>query len=670
MNQIQKKNLSVTRKILLGFSIVIFSISCDSVQPAKNIKMIPLFTENMVLQQKQDIIIWGKADPNGEVTVGLNNQERKTQVDTDGNWKVTLNPISAGGPYELNISGEEKHIIKNVLVGEVWVCSGQSNMEMTVHQSLDADNEIGNANYQNIRFIQVDKKIAEIPQENFDSEGWNVCSSETIPNFSAVAYYFGRKLNIELNVPIGLIQTAWGGTVVEAWTSGKTLKKIPEFKDAIESLTLDKSTDQEKIAAIKKKLEAWPNSIEQVLKEKGTFNHGFEKENFNTKKWKTMKLPATWESTGMDYDGVVWFSKEIDVPDSWQGNDLLLSLGKINDYDITWFNGKRVGRTTDVSEYRDYVVPSANVNKGKNKIVVQVLDIGNSGGIYGPSKRMLLKSKTKEISLVGDWKFKKDPIHINVDKLPIKPTKNVGANKASVLYNGMINPLIPYGIKGAIWYQGESNADRAYQYRTLFKTLIKDWRTDWKQGEFPFYFVQLANFKESKSQPANDSWAELREAQTMALELPNTGMAVAIDIGNPKDIHPKNKQDVGKRLALNALAGTYGKTIPYSGPMYQSMEVDGSEIRVQFDYVYGGLKVQGGEKLVGFEIAGEDKKFVWANATIKGDTIEVWSSAIKNPVAVRYAWSSNPVCNLYNEAGLPASPFRTDIWEGKTFGKK
>ena len=422
--------------------------------------------------------------------------------------------------------------------------------------------------------------------------------------------------------------------------------------------------------AIKKKLDEWPNKIEQVLKGKGTFKHGFQTSDYNTDKWRTMKLPTTWEQTGIEYDGVVWFSKNVQVPKSWKGQDLILSLGKINDYDITWFNGQRIGRGTDVSELRVYKVPGSIVKYGENKITVQVLDIGNNGGLYGPSKKMNLSNKDKSISLTGDWKYKMHPIKIDVSKLPIKPTSNSGANQPSVLFNGMINPIIPYGIKGVIWYQGESNADRAYQYRNLFKSLIKDWRNDWNQGDFPFYFVQLANFKDTKDQPDEDDWAELREAQTMALELPNTGMAVTIDIGDAKDIHPKNKQDVGKRLALNALAKTYKKNIPYSGPMYQFMKVEGNKITIQFTHTDGGLKIKGDGKLKGFAIAGVDKKFVWANTEIKGNEIMVWSSKIKKPVAVRYAWASNPVCNLYSDADLPASPFRTDTWEGKTYLKK
>ena len=660
--------------MLISSLILLTILSCQKTYPpAKDITLLPLFTDNMVLQQKQEIPIWGKAKPGGEVVVSLNNQKKKGIVDDDGNWRVNLSPIPAGGAYELVISGEKVHKINNVMVGEVWVCSGQSNMEMPIVGVGKVNNykeEVANSSYPNIRLLHVDRVMATTPQEKLVSDGWEECSSETTPNFSAVAYFFGRYLHGELNVPIGLIEVAYGGTLVEAWTSGAALKKIPEFTDIVIEIESDKTTDKEKEIATKKKLAEWPDKIEEILVNSGTLNHGFQNSDYNNDDWQLMKLPTVWETHDLYIDGVVWFSKDVIVPKSWDGEDLVLSLGKINDYDITWFNGKRVGRGTDITDLRVYKIPCSLVKIGQNKIVVQVMDIGGSGGIYGPAKKMKLSSEKESISLVGNWKYKVDPIKLDVTKLPEKQDQNAGVHRPSVLYNGMINPLIPYGIRGAIWYQGESNAERAYQYRTLFKTLIKDWRNVWDQGDFPFLFVQLANFKDIKGQPAEDSWAELREAEAMALQLPNTGMVVTIDIGEAKDIHPKNKQDVGKRLALNALGTVYGKKTPYSGPLYRSMTIEGNKIRLQFTNTDRGLRIKGGKKLKEFAISGNDKKFVWAEAEIKGDEIVVSSPKIKNPVAVRYGWAANPLCNLYNGADLPASPFRTDDWEGLTFGKK
>jgi sialate O-acetylesterase len=666
------------RSILLKLASIILFVfllpACNLFKdPAKNISVIPLFSDNMVLQQKQSIPIFGKAEPGGEVIVELGNQRKSCIVDTSGAWNIKLDPILAGGPYTLLILGQDTLTIHNVMIGEVWLCSGQSNMEMPLAGSgkiLNYEKEIANSNYPNIRLLTVEKKMENLPQNNFKSDGWKKCSPLTIPEFSAVAYFFGRKLHKELNVPIGLINASWGGTVVEAWTSGQSLKTIPEFSDLVNYIESDSRTDDEKLAAAKKVLNDWPDKIEQNLIERGTFDHGFQNFELNTDSWRTMKLPTIWEDAGLDFDGVVWFNKDVEIPASWKGEELLLSLGKINDFDITWFNGHRVGRGVDVADDRLYKVPSAIVKIGTNRITVQVLDIGNIGGLYGPANKMMLLKKEDSISLNGNWKYKIDPIKINVSNLPKKPTSNTGANRPTVLYNGMINPIVPYRIRGVIWYQGESNAERAYQYRTLFKTLIKDWRDTWDAKTLPFLFVQLANYKQKQSIPEDDSWAELREAQTMALDLPNTGMAVAIDIGDAKDIHPKNKQSVGMRLALNALAKVYNKDISFSGPMYKSMNISANRISIQFKYIANGLKTKGSKIPKGFAIAGKDKKFVWAESIIEGDEVIVWNSKIKNPIAVRYAWASNPICNLYNGDDLPALPFRTDDWQGITYGKK
>ena len=663
----------ITSFLLISLIFIALSGCINTNDPGKGILLSPLFTDNMVLQQKQNIPVWGTAEPGGVVSVTLNGQQEKALVGSNGKWSVNLKPVPAGGPYELIISGEKTIRIKNVMVGEVWVCSGQSNMEMPLAdwgKIINYEEEISNADYPGIRLLMVDKVIANVPQENFKSEGWKECSPETVPLFSAVAYFFGRNLHHELNIPVGLIETAWGGTPVEAWTSGKTLKTFSEFAERVKAVESDTSTEEEKAIAKEKAKAEWPDKIEQILTDKGTLEHGFQQPGYKLDDWQTMKLPTVWEDAGLLVDGVVWFSREVNIPETWKGEDLTLSLGKINDYDITWFNGKRVGRGIDVLESRVYKVPASIVKQGKNRIVVEVLDIGNAGGIYGPAEQMKLESVKGSVSLTGDWNYKIDPVSIDVKKLPEKPDDNSGVHQPTVLYNAMINPLLPYGIRGAIWYQGESNAGRAYQYRTLFKAMIKDWRTAWGQGNFPFLFVQLANFMEPNPQPKEDAWAELREAQSMALELPNTGMAVAIDIGDEKDIHPKNKQEVGRRLALNALATIYEKEIPYSGPIYKSMNVQGNKVRLQFTHVGGGLKIKGEGPLKGFAIAAEDRKFVWAESKIEGDEIVVWNPKITKPVAVRYAWASNPVCNLINGAGLPASPFRTDNWEGITFGKK
>ncbi len=662
-------------KKLFYLSLFLITLSaCTNHELAKNITLSPLFTDHMVLQQKQDITIRGTANAGGEVTVELEGKVVKSVADKEGKWNVVLPPLKAGGPYELTISGEDTLTLKNVMVGEVWICSGQSNMEMPLAGKWSTVNnfeqEVADANYPDIRLLMVKKEMANRPKDNFTSKGWEKCTPETVGKFSAVGYFFGRDIYKKINVPIGLIETSWGGTVVEAWTSAEALKKIPEFVDTVTAIETDMRTDEERAKEQKKKQQVWPDKIGEIIVNSGTWKHGYQNADYNISQWKTMTLPTTWELAGEEkVDGVVWFARGVDIPVSWAGKEVTLSLGRINDYDFTWFNGVKVGRGVDVAQMRNYKIPGELVKAGHNRITVEVLDIGASGGLYGPADEMKLSLGEKYIPLTGKWKYKIDPVKIDVSELPEKPDQNLGVNRPTVLYNAMINPLLNYGIRGAIWYQGESNAERAYQYRYLFKSMINNWRDDWKEGDFPFYFVQLANFMRVKDKPVEASWAELREAQTMALELPNTGMAVTIDIGDSIDIHPHNKQDVGKRLALAALHDTYGLDIPYSGPMYSSMKTEGNKIRIKFEHADKGLVAKGGE-LKGFAIAGKDKKFYWAEAEISGDEVIVWNSNVSDPVAVRYAWAANPVCNLYNGAGLPASPFRTDDWDGVTKGKK
>jgi len=650
--------------IILPLFFLFITSGCQKINsPAKDISLNSLFTDNMVLQQKQDIPIWGKAESGGEVLVKLNQQQKKTIVDDDGNWKVSLSPVPAGGPYELVISGEENYTIKNVMVGEVWICSGQSNMEMPVRNCNNYEEEITNADFPNIRLLQVNYATSYYPLDTINSSGWDECSSETIPNFSAAAYFFGRKLFKELNVPIGLINASFGGTPAESWTSAKALKVIPEFREEIEIMD---SSFHEKIRN-QNNFQTELKLREEIIK-RGDIGYDNGKPNWNNPDldvadWNTMNLPVKWEKAGYpDLDGVMWFRKEINIPASMIGTDLMMSLGPINDYDVTWFNGVKVGGMLDANIPRDYKILMSLVKPGKNIIVIKVEDIGYSGGVWGKEDQMFIANNSgKKISIAGKWIYK-----TGFDRKVLGPKQHI----PTVLNNAMIHPLIPFAIQGAIWYQGEANASRAHQYQTLFPVLIKDWRSQWNQGDFPFIFVQLANFNELQTEPKDDDWAELREAQLMTLSLPNTGMTVTIDIGDAKDIHPKNKQDVGKRLALNALARVYGKDLAYSGPMYKSMEIEENKIRLQFNHTKNGLKIKGGNQLKGFAIAGSDKKFVWADAKIEGNEIVVWNSKIENPTAVRYAWAANPICNLFNGADLPASPFRTDDWEGLTYGKK
>ncbi len=508
-----------------------------------DVKLPALFTDNLVLQRDIKAGVWGTAEPGEEVTVSINGQKATAKADADGRWAVKLEPMKAGGPFELTIAGKNTLTLKNVLIGEVWICSGQSNMGVSVGGSNHPKEEIAAADFPNVRLFTVPNTVAEKPLA--DTRGaWSVCSPATVGGFSAIAYFFGRDLNKKLNVPIGLIHTSWGGTPCQSWASREALAAVPELTHYVDEL--------------------------------------------------------------------------------------------------------------------DKTVAGAAA------------------------------AQTKYEEAMAKWKEAAEKAKAEKKPAPKQPNRpGIGPHTPSTLYNAMIAPLLPFAIRGAIWYQGESNAGRAIEYRALFAAMIADWRRAWGQGDFPFYYVQLASFMPVRPEPTDPDWAWLREAQTLTLRLANTGQAVIIDIGEVHDIHPKNKQDVGRRLALAALALTYGQQdLVYSGPLYNSMAVEGNKVRIKFKHVGGGLDAKAftdpvtpdGPSLeqrfgkgvevpgiaeghvAGFAIAGEDKKFVWADAQISGETLVVSSDKVEKPVAVRYAWADTPICNLYNKAGLPACPFRTDDW--------
>ncbi|QDT41805.1 hypothetical protein Pan241w_18690 [Gimesia alba] len=515
-------------KPLAAILLMLVTLNAFNVNQAQaEIKLPAIIGDNMVLQQGQKNPLWGWAEPGEKITVTVDGQSHTATADDKGKWKVTLDPLKVGGPYEITIKGKDAVTLKNVLSGEVWICSGQSNMAWTVRSSNDSDLEIMTANYPKIRLISVPQVGTQEPQDNFNGK-WEPCTPETVANFSAVGYFFGRQLYKTLNVPIGLIDNAWGGSSAEAWVNRKRLEDEPAFKQMMERWEqTEKTYDHEKVvAAYNKRLDQWKTAA---------------------KKAKAAGKPAPRRPRG-----------------------------------------------------------------------------------------------------------------------PRNPL--TGNHRPSNIYNGVLYPTIGYGIKGVIWYQGESNASRAYQYRKLFPFMIQNWRDEWNQGDFPFYWVQLADFRSEKPVPADSDWAELREAQTMTMDaLPNTGEAVILNLGEAMDIHPKNKLDVAKRLARWALAKDYGVKIVHQSPRYKSMEVKGNKAILTFDHVGGGLDLFDVNTPIGFTIAGEDKKFVNASAKIIGaNKIEVWSDEVAKPASVRYGWADNPICNVQNKEGLPLTPFRTDDWTGIT----
>jgi sialate O-acetylesterase len=489
---------------------------------------------------------------------------------------------------------------------------------------------------------------------------WQICTPEKVKEFSAVGYYFGRDLQEEIDVPIGLIHSSWGGTCVETWTSKPSITKLPFYED------FGTRIDNYNVSTIAQKYEDdLKNALGGFPEKEIGMGEKWMLPSTDRSDWLTMKLPTLWENASYHrLNGRVWFSYDFNLTAEGLDSIAQLHLGKIHDSDITWVNGKKVGELkwgNDVE--RVYPVPAQLLKVGKNNISVRIEDKYYKGGFASKADRLFLQWGQKQIPLSGDWKFKVDTV---IADFAPKPN-----DVPSLLYNAMINPLIPYGIKGVIWYQGESNTPRSKEYEVTFPNMINNWREDWQQGDFPFLFVQLANFKKPSTTPQDDDWSELRETQTKTLSVKNTGMAVAIDIGEAYDIHPKNKQDVGRRLMLSALKVAYGKDIVHSGPIYKSMQVEGDKAIISFEQIGTGLQVKNKHGYINeFEIAGDDKKFYWAKAKLDGDKIIVWSDQVKKPVAVRFGWSSNPNgFNLYNKEGLPASPFRTDNWKGITDGK-
>ena len=613
-----------------------------------------VFTDHMIVQRDQPVKLWGKADPDESVCVTFNGQTMETKAGKDGIWRVQLDAMPYGGPYEMAIKGKNTVTLSNILIGDIWVCSGQSNMGFVVAASTDGQAEALNANYPKIRLLTINYSMSNVPQQEANTRGeWVECSPQTVERFSAVGYFFGRELHRELDIPIGLINASYGGTNIETWTS---IPMMQTQSDYVEKLNVLNSPDfagylaNENRPDLGKILETEPGKVQKWYLPKT-----------DVSQWKTTQLPAQWSRDGIKGLGVVWYRKEFTLTAEQVKAPITICLGMIDDGDETYLNGQKIGTTPAYNTERRYPVCPNGLIAGKNVLVVKVVNWGGDAGMYDKADRMYCQTNDMRIPFQGEWRYK---ISAMIDVLD-----NITPNDfPSLLYNTMISPLTDIPIKGVIWYQGESNIVEAYKYRTLFPNLITDWRQAWNQGDFPFYFAQLPNWSAPVEQPAESEWSEFRESQHLALRLPNTGEAVTIDIGDAEDIHPRNKQEVGYRLALNALTKAYGKHKVYSGPEYQSMKIEGNKAILTFTHTGSGMIAKGKYGyLTGFSIAGEDQKFVWAKAFIEGDTIVVSSDEISRPVAVRYAWANNPddAC-LYNKEGLPASPFRTDNWKVST----
>lgn len=619
-----------------------------------------LISDGMVLQRQTNIKIWGWASVGEKVIVRFIDSTYITNTGADGNWTITLPPHNEGGPFEMVVTGANTITIHNILIGDVWLCSGQSNMELNMERASPLyQNEINNSDNPYIRQFTVPKSSSfNVPLTDISGGTWVAARPETIRSFSAVAYFFALELYNKYKIPIGLINSSLGGSPAEAWISETAIKSFPHYDKE-----LQRFKDQEFVDSITKtdkvRIQQWYDNL--AAKDAGynkTITGGWNEFNPDTSGWMSYLLPGYWKGNALEgINGSVWFKKNFVLPDSVKGRAAKLNLGRIVDADSVYINGVFVGTTSYQYPPRRYKVPSGILRSGVNTIVVKVICSESIGG-FVPDKPYELIFDNLKVDLAGKWYYRIGAIVEPLRGPTFVNWKPVG------LFNAMIHPLLNYNIKGVVWYQGESNVSRTIEYYQLLPTLIRDWRKNWNQGDFPFILVQLPNYGESSSKPQESSWARFREAQFNALSLNKTAMAVTIDLGEWNDIHPLNKKDVGLRLALAARHLVYNeKYLIFSGPVFQSMTIDGNRIILSFNHTGKGLTTKKTEILGGFAIADNDKKFAWAKAEIIDNKVIVWNDSIQNPVAVRYAWADNPVtANLYNSEGLPAVPFRSDDW--------
>jgi sialate O-acetylesterase len=641
--------MNIFRTIIL----ITLTLFASSIYAALELPL--LFSDGMVLQRDQAIHVWGWSKPGDSIRVSLAKHTAQTTVAKDGGWQLDLPKLKAGGPFQLTIQGaEEEVLINDVLIGDVWICSGQSNMEFTVKDAMNAAAEIAAAGDNRLRHFKVPKSWATRPQKRLSGGDWQTASPATVGDFTAAGYFFARELRSETGVPIGLINSSWGGSRIEAWMSGNSLKMDVEALE--EQLRPVLEQEKKTLHAVQQKLAQWPKSGGGFVNNKALWADP----DLDDSDWPVATVPALWETKGFDgMDGTAWYRTTFTLTATEAKKGITLGLGPIDDSDQTWVNGIRIGETIQSwNTPRRYPIAGKHLQAGLNTIAIRVEDTGGGGGIHGdPDLNFIQIQGNAPRQLSSAWKFRPDEVTLNIDD-----NKN---QFATLLYNKMIYPLQPYAIKGVIWYQGEANATSqdAYSYRFLFSDMIKSWRNEWQQKNLPFLWVQLANYISGADDEYGSPWAVLRESQSTALSLPKTAEAVIIDIGNPDDIHPRNKQDVGHRLALAARRLIYDEQkLIYSGPRLHNFKIDGNSIRLKFRHTGSGLSIRG-DQLHGFTIAGSDKRFIRCNARIDGDTVVVSHPDIAKPVAVRYAWSDNPeTANLINTESLPAAPFRTDEW--------
>jgi sialate O-acetylesterase len=647
------------KKKSLTLVLIVVLVVISSIQLKAQVRLPAIVSDGMVLQRDQDLKIWGWANPSEKVTVEFLGKSYTTVTDKDGRWQIKLGPMEAGGPYKMGIKASNTIELNNILIGDVWVCSGQSNMTHYFGRHRERySKEIAEANLPEIRqFYVPTTAVLTGPLEDIPNLKWKEATPESVIDFTVIGYFFAKKLYDKYNVPMGIINTCVGGTPIEAWTSEEGFKEFPDILKTIEKnkdtayvnrLNLEAKVDR---AADGPKKEADKGLIGVVK----WYDAEYEPLN-----WKRINVPGYWEDQGIrNLDGVVWYRREIEIPKTMEGAEAKVKLGRIVDADELYVNGKRIGNTSYQYPQREYTIPAGVLKTGKNLIVVRVTNSWGKGG-FVPDKPYLLLAANDTVDLKGYWQYKVGEV-FNHDK---KFKRGISAqNQPTSLYNGMIAPYTNYAVKGLLWYQGESNSGNPQAYKKYLPNIINDWRNKWQLGELPFLIAQLPNYMEVDYLPAESNWAMMREVQLeTALNVPNTGVGINIDLGEWNDIHPGNKKPVGERLALAAMRIAYGeKDIVSSGPIYKTSRIEGNKIIISFDHIGSGLVSGNREKLAHFAIAGEDKKFRWGNAIIENNEVVVWCNDIPKPKYVRYAWADNPdFANLYNKEGLPATPFRTD----------
>lgn len=625
-----------------------------SLSASAQIRLPRLVRDSMVLQRNAPVNVWGWASGHERIRLQFNGHSYRTTADNDGNWLVRLTPAPAGGPYTMDISGKNRITLHDILVGDVWICSGQSNMvhQMRLH-SVRYQEEIDSANYPEIRQFWI-PTLTDLrgPRNDLPDGAWRSANPVDVLEFSAVAYFFAKNIYKRSHIPIGLINASVGGSPIEAWTSEEGLAAFPDLEKAVQ-----RNKDTSDVERLRHR-----NSDRggmRIAQDKGLSGAiPWYDTAYVPKGWRRIAIPGYWEDQGVkDLDGYVWYRKEIEVPASMTGRPAKVFLGRIVDADFLYINGRLAGNTTYMYPQRRYAVPAGWLKPGKNLFVVRVLNNVGKGG-FVPDKPYCLIAGDDTVDLEGYWQYKVGAVF-----MPHRGRGGGGAvatqNQPAALYNAMLAPLTSYTIKGFLWYQGEANTGRAAEYARLQPTMIADWRRQWKQGDIPFLFVQLPGFGDFNYLPSGSAWAELREAQAGSLSVPNTAMAVAIDLGEWNDLHPDRKKEVGDRLALAAGKLVYGWDVAGAGPTFRSFTIDGSRIVVRFDNTGSGLVTNDGDDPQEFALAGPDRRFVWAHTKIEGDNVIVWSDEVKDPKYVRYAWADDPVNpNLYNKEGLPAAPFR------------